>query len=242
MLLITAAICVAVPHLSTPNAGETPSLRTTKLSLPASAISAAGFAPLGWRVERGIRGDLNKDGRSDLVAILKGVDPNCIVQPAPDEKAIDTNPRVVLIAFGAQAGFELRVANSVIIPRVDDPYMDDPLDLEALTIRDGVLRLGLSSWRSMGGWTSFSSIFSFRWDGKQFQLIGFDRETLQRNSGETRTLSVNFATKRARIVKGSIDDDVDDTTRWQHIPAQSRTTFETIGDGLAYEPKLGVRP
>ena len=230
MLAAAAAICVA---LAKPYDGDAPALLAPKLSMPAFASTAAAFVPEGWRVDRELRGDLNRDGRVDLVAVLKGNDPRCVVQIDDRSEPLDTNPRMLLVAFGSEAGFRLLLANSAVIPRVEDPYMDDPLN--DLAIRGGVLRLGLSSWRSMGGWTTFSSTLSFRWDGRRMRLIGFDRETLQRNTGETETLSVNYSTGRARVVIGSMQDDVADSTRWRQVAAAG-VTLETIGDGMALEP------
>lgn len=238
MLPIAGAICLAVSQPSAPDAGEPPGLRAPAAVLPTSAVSVAGFAPRGWGVELARKGDLNGDGWPDLVAILKGRDPNCIVTNAGVPNAIDTNPRQLLVAFGSKSGFVLRAISATIIPRIDDPYMDDPFDPDALTIRRGVLSLGLNYWRSMGGWRSYSTKLSFRWDGKQMRLIGYDRDALQRNSGETEVVSINFVTGRASIIKGSLEDDIEDNRQWQRIPAQKIETLETIADGLAFQPKL----
>lgn len=237
-MLTAAAICIALAQPSAPYAGEPPRLRLPKPMIPASARSAAGFAPAGWKVEQAIKGDLNRDGRPDLAVILRGVDPDCVVKTEGVASSIDTNPRVLLVAFAGRSGFELRSANAAVIPRMDDPAMDDPLTPDAFAIRAGVLRLGLTYWRSMGGWTSFSSTLSFRWDGRRLALIGFDRETLRRNSGETETLSVNFLTWQAEIVTGSMEDDVDDIRRKVRIPDQNPVYLDAIGDGLEYEPRL----
>ncbi|WP_305172792.1 hypothetical protein [Sphingomonas aurea] len=181
-----------------------------------------------------MQGDLNRDGKPDIAAVLKGADPNCIVHIEGISTPLDTNPRVLLVAFGQAGGYRLQLANAAVIPRIDDRYMDDPFAPDALTIRGDVLRLGLSYWRSMGGWTTYTSTLAFRWDGARFRLIGFDKEALQRNSGETETLSANFVTARVKIVTGSMEDDVASKTRWQRTK-QVPASLETIGDGLAFE-------
>jgi hypothetical protein len=89
----------------------------------------------------------------------------------------------------------------------------------------------------MGGWTTYTSTLSFRWNGRRLRLIGFDRESLQRNSGETETISANYLTGRARITTGSMEDDVQDRTRWRQL-APRADSLETIGDGLGFEPTL----
>ena len=241
MITAVAAICIAASGPPAPYEGEPPGLIAPKPKLPASAASAAGFAPRGWKVERAITGDLNRDGRPDLAVILKGTDPKCVVPTENAGGSPDTNPRLLLVAFAGKAGFTLQLANATVIPRTDDPYMDDPLNLDDFAIRGGVLRLALNFWRSMGGWTTYSSTLSFRWDGQRFPLIGFDRETLRRNSGETETLSVNYLTGRTVIAKGSIEDDARGTSRQQRIPVQKTASLETFGNGLDYEPKLTGR-
>lgn len=238
MIAAVSSICIALAHPADSYAGDPPPLREPKPALPAAATSAKGFAPPGWIVEQTAEGDLNHDGRPDLVAVLRGTDPACIVPTEGGSNPLDTNPRLLLVAFGGAAGFALQTVNAGVIPRVDDPYMDDPLAEKGVVIRGDVLRLSVAFWRSMGGWTTYNSTLSFRWDGKRFPLIGFDRETLRRNTGETETLSINFVAARARVLKGSMQDDVADSTRWQRLPTQKPESLETIGDALAYEPKL----
>lgn len=237
MLPTIAAICVAARPPTEPYAGEPPRLSRPAPVIPRHGRSPAAFAPPGWRVERAITGDLNGDGRPDLAAVVRGSDPRCIVQADTPAGTLDTNPRAVLVALGTASGYALQAVNAHIIPRMDDPYADDPLTTDAFEIRDGVLRLGLNHWRSMGGWTTFSATFTFRWDGHRMRLIGYDRESLQRNSGETETISVNYLTGRAKQVTGSMEDDVDDTTTWHRV-ASSSAVFDTVGNGLEFTPTL----
>jgi hypothetical protein len=235
---VAAAICVALSRVAAKE-GEPPSLRQSKPPLPTSATTAAGFVPPGWTLERSVQGDLNRDGKPDIAAVLKGADPNCIVHIDGISTPLDTNPRVLLVAFGQAGGYRLHLANKAVIPRLDDRYMDDPLNPEAFAIRGDVLRLGLAYWRSMGGWTTWTSTLSFRWDGERLRLIGFDKESLQRNSGQTEVVSANFLTGRARITTGSMEDDVESRTRWRRLPARVES-LERIGDGLSFELDRGA--
>jgi hypothetical protein len=235
---LPAAICIA---LAQPYAGEPPALRADAPAIPATAFSAEGFAPPGWEVVSSAEGDLDFDGHSDLAVILKGADPACITQAENASEPLDTNPRVLLIAFAKPENYVLQMTNAAVIPRKDDPYMDDPLTTDAFTITGGVLHVGLTYWRSMGGWTTFSTALSFRWDGRTFPLIGYERHTTNRASGETERVSVNYPARRAFITTGSIEDDKDGPKRWRHILRQTPETLASIGDGLAFEPKLAKR-
>lgn len=198
------------------------------------SASAAGFAPPGWKVERSVAADLNKDGRGDLVAVLRGADADCVVAPDRAGGPLDTNPRVLIVAFGSGAKYSLRVINAVVIPRLDDPYSDDPFGDDGLTVRGGVIRLRLGVWRSAGGWATSTNTLSFRWDGARFALIGFDRDYTHRASGETELFSANYLTHRARITSGMIEDATPGKVRWKTLPAQALPTLDTIRDGLEF--------
>ena len=238
MVALLAAICLATGIPDNRDEGGLIIPPLAEPTLPVTAPSAAGFAPAGWRVEREIRGDLNKDGRPDLVAVLKGVDPGCVIRTELSSEPMDTNPRLLLVAFGTPQAFTRQVANTAIIPRQEDPFVDDPLDNGDLSIRAGVLRLKLGHWRSAGGWGTYTNALAFRWDGSAFRLIGFDKDHLQRNSGETEKLSVNFLTRRARIATGSIADDAAEKAIWTTVTGASPPPLETFGDGLSFEPEL----
>lgn len=205
--------------------------------VPQMARSAATFVPSGWKLERELHQDINGDGRPDLIMVLKGVDPACIVPTELTSEPMDTNPSLLIVAFGTEQGYRLQVANPSIIPRRQDPYTDDPLGTGSLSIRLGVVRLRLAHWRSAGGWGTYNNTLSFRWDGKAFRLIGFDRDHLQRNTGATEKVSVNFVTRKVRVAEGSMGDDVKARVTWTRLPVQSVPTLETFGDGLEYEPK-----
>ena len=241
MLALAATICVAAAK---PPADAPDWLPGAVIaSLPRAAATPAGFAPRGWRVEQTVQGDLNHDGRPDVVVILKGDDPACRVTPPGQSEAVDTNPRIVMVAFGTSGGFALQLANSAVIPRLDDPYMDDPIEECGtgcgLTVHGDVIRLGVRNWRSAGGWSTNINTLSFRWNGRQFALIGFDRETLQRNSGETETLSANFTTGRMSIAKGSIESDRPGRPRWSRLPRRPFQTLETVGSAFEVGSDLG---
>jgi hypothetical protein len=233
MLVLAAAICTAVaqPSSSTEPPEIPPASRPT---LSRAAKSADGFAPPGWKVEQLARGDLNKDGTPDIVAVLKGADPTCIIGADRGAGPMDTNPRMLIVAFGGKDGYRLQVTNSTVIPRLEDPYMDDPLASGAITIDGGVIRLRLGSWRSAGGWSTSNNTLAFRWDGKRFALVGLDRDYLERNSGKTEQLSANYLTHRARITNGSIESDTGGKVRWRPVPVLALPSLETIGDGLEF--------
>lgn len=235
MTPLAAAICTATAPVAAEAPPDVPGVVWP--TLPQNAASARGFAPQGWRVEKAVVADLNGVGAPDLVAVLKGDDPACRI--ARDSgQTLDTNPRLLLVARAAPGGgYRLALANRQVIMRVDDPYMDDPLDpATGLAVANRVITLKLTYFRSAGGWTTWGTTLRFRWDGQRFATIGADRNEVRRNSGETEDVSANYLTRRLRLDTGSIEDDVATRTRW--LPLTKRaSSLEAIGDALLFDPR-----
>lgn len=185
-----------------------------------------------------MQADLDGAGAPDLVMILKGDDPACRI-PRNTGEPYDTNPRILLVARAvASGGYRLAVANRHVLMRVEDPYQDEPFDGESgLTVTRRVIRLSVNFWRSVGGWTTWGTMLAFRWDGARFAMIGADRETLRRNTGETEKVSANYLTARMRVETGSIEEDTPSRSRRLPLRRPSPPSLETIGDALAFDPQ-----
>lgn len=235
MTPIAAAICTAAAPVAADAPPDVPGVIWP--TLPTNAASLQGFVPRGWRVEKEIRADLDGEGAPDLVAVLKGDDPACRLE-RDGGQTLDTNPRLLVVARGVPGGgFRLALANGQVIMRVDDPYMDEPLDpATGLTVAARVISLKLNYFRSAGGWTTWSTTLRFRWDGRRFATIGADRKEVRRNTGETEDVSANYLTRRMRLDTGSIEDDVATRTRWSPLTTRA-PSLETIGDALLFDPR-----
>lgn len=205
--------------------------------LPAQAASAAGFAPKGWPVEAEAKGDLNADGIDDLALVIRNNDPrNVITHDGFGPSPFDSNPRILAVAFGeAGGGYRLAAENHDLVPRPESPTLEDPFGEGELTIAKGVLKLKLHFFANAGGWTMFNSTFSLRWQNARFELIGFDRFLIRRNTGEVEELSVNFMTRKAKIGTGTIDTD-EMSTRWTKASSLKPLPLDRIGDGLEFDP------
>lgn len=160
MDIAAIAMCLAASQPSLAD-GDVPILASMP-TLPATASSASGFAPVGWMVEQSAEGDLDRDGRPDLVAVLKGADAKCIVRTARTAEALDINPRLLLVAFGRASGYGRHLVNARIISRLNSSDMGDPLEAGGLSIGHGTIGLQLSNWRAASGWATDGRTLTFR--------------------------------------------------------------------------------
>lgn len=208
-------------------------------TLPAQAANAAGFVPQGWTLESSAEGDLDQDGRADLLLVLRQQDPRNVIEhdgfgPSP----YDSNPRILAVAWSRPSGYVLAVQDHQLIPRPDNPVMSDPLEDGGVSIQRGTLKVALFSFASAGSWSMGTTAFTFRWQDNAFALIGYDQNSVMRNSGRTESVSVNFSTRKVKRSEGSIEDDKD-SVRWQPLRSSRRWTLQTVGDGWAFDPLAG---
>jgi hypothetical protein len=211
-------------------------------SLPRQAETAEGFVPLGWMLEAQASGDLNQDENADLILVLRQNDPANVIADFEGlgEKPFDTNPRILAIAFrdGPSGKLSLQLENHTLIPRRTEHAADDPFDKDIgiAIVRDG-FQVRLNWWMSAGGWETFNTIYTFRRKSGHFELIGYDRNTTHRGSGDTTSLSINYLTRKVKKTTGHISRDAG-KVRWQTLPQRPTPTLESIGDGLGFEPEL----
>jgi hypothetical protein len=211
-------------------------------SLPKQAQTAEGFVPLGWVLEVQASGDLNQDGNADLILVLRQNNPANVIEDFEGlgEKPFDTNPRILAIAFrdGPSGKFSVQLQNHTLIPRRTEPAAADPFDKEiGIAIARGSFQVRLDWFMSAGGWGTFNTTYTFRHRSGRFELIGYDRFTTHRGSGDTASLSINYLTRKVKRTTGHISRD-NDKVHWQTLPQKPAPTLESIGDGLSFEPKL----
>ena len=89
-------------------------------AIPAQAQTQADLVPKGWTVEMESRGDLNGDGAPDLMLVLHMTDPgNIITNDGLGMSELDTNPRMLVVAFAEKATkkYSLALADHTLIPK-----------------------------------------------------------------------------------------------------------------------------
>ncbi|RYD96210.1 MAG: hypothetical protein EOP61_18390 [Sphingomonadales bacterium] len=219
-----------------PSAGQDVPLPPVEYpTLPERADKAASFGVDGWALETSAEGDLNGDGRPDIAFVLRGAFTANRVKQEMCESPLDTNPRILGVAFAEEGGYRLVLANHTLIPRRENSCATDPFDPAGFSIERGALRVGLDRMMSMGGGDMGSTGFTFRWQEGAMRLIGWDYSNVQRYSGAMVTLSLNYLTRRAKTATGRTDSDKEKIV-WSRLPAAPLLTLDAVGDGLAFDP------
>lgn len=206
-------------------------------TLPATGASADAFVPTGWRLEFDTRGDLDRDGREDLVLVLRMNDPaNIVKNEGLGAQAFDTNPRMLMVAFAGAGGYRRVLEDHALIPRPDNPVMDDYLDGgDAVVVRRGALTVRLHLWASAGSWFTGNTSLTFRHQDGCFRLIGHDSFGLHRASLEATTTSINYLSGKVEFLRENYQEDAPPERKAGRVPKRELPCLETIGDGIGFE-------
>ena len=233
---VLAAFCLCGPAMAQDDP-EYPDVRYPRL--PDTGATLQAFVPEGWKIESRDAGDLNKDTRDDVVLVLRMQDPANVVQnEGLGVSEFDTNPRLLAVLFAeAAGGYRLAVQDHALIPRPDNPVMDDYLDGDdAVTVRRGAFTVRLHSWASAGSWYTSNTTFTFRHQDGCFRLIGHDSSWMHRGSGETGSTSFNFAAGKGVFEEGTMESDTPTRTKIMAIPRGELPCLERIGNGFEFDP------
>jgi len=209
-------------------------------TLPRQATSAQGFVPPGWSLEAQATGDLDRDGVPDLALVLRQNDPRNVVanEGGLGANPLDTNPRILAVAFrnGPSGAFSLKVENHTLIPRREDPVFDDPLsETGGVSVERGALLVSLHNFASAGSWTMSTTTYRFRFRDDRLEAIGYDWNSVARNSGATEEISVNYLTGKIKKTRGTISSDASKVS-WKRV-APRPPVIDAIGSGLDFDPE-----
>ena len=79
--------------------------------------------------------------------------------------------------------------------------MDDPY--QGIKIYKGILQINFHLFYNMGCWYTTSTSYKFRYQDKQFILIGADYSSIHRATLDFEDYSYNFLTKKRSLTKGN---------------------------------------
>ncbi len=206
-------------------------------AIKSNGQSIVDFIPVGWTVLDSAYGDLNNDGLKDAAIILQHKDSVSLVNSSED--TVLTQPRILLLLFKNTANnkFSLIEQCNSFILKHDNSIMDEPY--QGIAIDKGVLKIDFHLFYSMGSWYSTNSTYKFRYEGKQFILIGADLSTIHRGTLDYEDYSYNFLTKKRSYIKGNEEKGTKKTSL-KSFAVTSLKTFRTFKEPYSWEIEAGI--
>lgn len=195
----------------------------------------ADFIPDGWTVLDSAKGDMNKDGKDDLALVVQFRDSVLIAKVEYDDlDTVFTQPRMLLLAFYnvISKRYELVERSNTFILTHDQDNMEEPF--QDISISKGVLKIGFNIFMNSGGWGTFSNIYKFIYQDKEFRLIGAEYNYLNRKSGETEERSYNFLKNKVKLSTGTISSDIM-KTKWHNLKVNELKTLKTFSQPFTWK-------
>jgi len=193
--------------------------------LPRHANAPADFAPPGWYAERLERADFNRDGRRDVLLLLRR---------RAEPGAADPLARILAVALRRPNGYALAFENASLIPRLDPPYGEDPLADGELTMVNRGFRIKLSAFASAGSYAMANLSFAFRLRDGCFRLVAYERTEVNRATLDTVETTVDYVGGRLKERRGN-EQSNSATTRMERI-RPFRTCAEEVGNAWTFDP------
>lgn len=180
-----------VQTVSKPATEPQPDLKTNPLE----------FIPNGYELFSRTEGDLNKDGKTDVVLMIKATDPKKWVDDEYRGR-LNRNRRGLIILFKRDGGYELAAENDeCFTSENEDGCAYYPPEL-SLSIQKNILVLNYAYGR-YGYWE-----YIFRYQNNDFELIGYNSYSCR--GGVTLGITeVNFST-RTYVHKENVNAEEED--------------------------------
>lgn len=154
-------------------------------------------------------GDLNKDGRSDLV-IFKA-------------------PELAIYFACSEGGYKQWKAYNDLIP-IDESDGTLMTDVFLSISERGALKIEVSSMASMGSSYYSNKNYTYRYQNGDFYKIGEEEHSLSRMSGDEETISTNYLTHKQQVVKqNAFDENIKPKETWKNIP---KKPLRKLGEDL----------
>ena len=201
-------------------------------SLPANGATVESLVPAGWIIEQRHQADFNRDGRADVLLLIRQAETH------------DVAPRrILLVALGTTrpAGYALFETNARLIPSDSSGQFDDPMANGQITVRPGSFDVKLSMMSSVGSYLAATMRYRFRFERGCFRLIGFDRYETQRATLDTHDLSVNFLTGGVASTTGNAESNRKQTQR-SLLASNPRRCLSDVPNGWTFDPLTTPRP
>lgn len=174
------------------------------------------LVPEGWHVTQA-QGDLNKDGITDLAMIVIPNDEDQMEVRDNDTVSNVNSPILAIYKGLREGGYSLMKLYDDIMEELENEGVSIDRSIE-ITDR-GVLKIFVSYFFTMGGWSVPSATYLFRLQNGDFYLIGKDTNVFARNTGEAEKVSYNYLTRKCqRILYNAMEDNVKPKEKWSNLP------------------------
>ena len=159
------------------------------------------FVPNGYTLFQQYKGDLNKDGKPDVVLMIKGTEESKWVDDEYRGR-LDRNRRGLIILFKRKNGYEQILRNDTCFSSEnEDGGIYDAPELELYIIKN-TLHIYFAHGR-YGCWN-----YIFRYQNNDFELIGYNHNRCIR-CVTYYNLDINFST-RTRVYEENLNADDDE--------------------------------
>jgi len=200
------------------------------LALPTAAQS---HLPKGWKILEMTPGDLNADGRADLVFVREEADPKKIIKQLPANDGIrNYNPRVLTVLLADEGGYrKLGEYAKLIPPAFDNEWESCDDRFNGISVEKGILTVGFKYWTSAGSWWTSMEKYKFRLEAGRLRLIGSETDTFNRSSGEKYLVSTNYLTGKIKQTNGLNEFDDKESkpeVEWETLPSRKPIYLEDL--------------
>ena len=211
-------------------------------NFPDKSKNIDGFIPKGWKSILSANGDLNNDKLEDTVVVIEKDDKaNIVKNENLGSEYLNLNPRILLVLFKQKNGSYILASKNDkgFIKSAGDKENSALMDiLDNISIKNNILKIKFNYFLSAGSWSVTQNTYTFRFQNKKFELIGFDNNSYMRNSGNQEEFSINFSTNKVKITTGGnmFDEKANKPKEeWKTIKAKKKYVLDEMTSDIVDE-------
>ena len=200
-------------------------LRIVDVAMQRSAATAESLVPAGWTIEQRYHADFNRDGRADVLLLLR---------QSASEGTIP--PRMILVALAKKSRRAMRPRRPMNgCHHATRRALEDPMADGEIKLRPGGFELKLGMMSGVGSYLAATMRYRFRHEGGCFRLIGYERAETHRATLDTRDMSVNFLTGVVVRTTGNAQSNAKQIER-RRLPANPRRCLGELDSAWTFDP------